>query len=184
LSGGVIALTSSQPLTTENYALLQVFLLPDPAVQAGALWHLSTDPSNFWSVSGAVRKVTNDSVRIEYNNFPGGWSQPTNDMIHLIPLGTVTTNLYWRPPANLAVTATGGLSFTGYAGGTFNSNTVTLSNSAGPTSCDLLTWDIAQSTNWLSFSSTRGSLLPGAWTSITFTATNTSSLAAGIYTNT
>src|SRR5689334_12498836 len=75
LCGGVIFFSSNPPLSANNYASLQVFLSPTQAVQAGALWRLHGDAE--WSQSGDTRTVVSNTAVVEFNGFPGGWSQPT-----------------------------------------------------------------------------------------------------------
>ncbi|MCP2606362.1 choice-of-anchor D domain-containing protein, partial [Candidatus Aminicenantes bacterium AC-708-I09] len=99
---------------------------------------------------------------------------------------TVQVNLTVYPPPTpgiLSVTPADGLSSSGLEGGPFSpsSKTYTLQNTGGTS----INWTASKTQNWVSLSSTGGSLSPGASTTVTVSInSNANNLPAGDYSDT
>jgi len=113
-----------------------------------------------------------------------GWDGPPSRTVTVAPGAQVNIiNAAYTHSAQLVVTPSAGLAFSGAAGGPFSPATLTctLTNSGQGT----LSWLATNSGNWLTLSAAKGVLAGGARTNITLSVNNNANgLGVGLYTNT
>jgi len=178
--GGVILLAYNKTLSPTNWIYLQVILSPPEAVQAGAGWRLYGEEAYHTNSTDTVR-LTNNAPRIEFNTNVPGWAPPAFAGVQLTNDINIISNVPYLLPSRLAVTPEQGLSSMGVAGGPFDPAMVTYTLSNPGQSC-IIFWSIDKNANWLSLSSTNGTLRPGESTNVNvFVNTNANSLIPGNY---
>ena len=108
-------------------------------------------------------------------------SNPTNGMQHMAVIKDFSVPVSLASGALLTVSPPGGLSSLGHVGGPFNptNQVYTLANSGDSN----LTWTASKSANWVTLSSTAGTLAPGSNDTVTVFI-NANSLSAGSYSDT
>ena len=109
-------------------------------------------------------------------NLPSGWAATVSISGNSLLLNVTSTGA-----GSLAVTAAGGLSASGYVGGSFSPDSVvyTLTN-PGQTS---INWTAAKTAAWVNLSATSGTLAAGTNTTVTVSI-NATALAPGSYNDT
>jgi hypothetical protein len=117
--GGVITFVPNQAISANNQAYVQVLLGPPSAIQAGAGWRLSGDPS-YGNAPSYMRAITTNGATIEFASLPG-WISPCSQTNQLTPgIITVISNAFYTVTNPVLVAKPGqGLGITGTTGTTY-----------------------------------------------------------------
>jgi hypothetical protein len=154
------------------------------AVNPSGSGTITPNPSGTWYNSGAsVQLTATAATGYSFSSWTGGVTGSSNPTsITMNSAKSVTAN-FTAIPGSLSVTPSGGLSASGSQGGPFSpsSQSYALQNTGGST----INWNAAKTQNWVTLSSTSGSLAGGATATVTTSINSTAnSLGAGTYSDT